>query len=132
MRRLVLTLTLFLAPALARAQAAPARIPAGPYRVVPEPSAALGVDVSAFLLRFEGDTALVIEQAGMLMTRARMQFEGDVLAWTDLDGQMVCPGQARYRFTLSDDRTTLRLAPLADGCAERSMVVSKVSLVRQP
>lgn len=134
MSRTLVLLALCLSPAALLAQGAPvpARIPSGAYRVVPDPTAALGVDVSAFVLRFEGDSSLVVEQGGMLLTRARVQVAGDEVTWTDLDGQMVCPGQARYKLTLSDDRRTLRLTPVTDGCAERSMVVSQVSLVRQP
>lgn len=121
-------------PGEARAQSAASakRIPSGLYQVVPDQNFSAGMDVSAFTVRFEGDTLMLVEQMGTTMTRSRMSYEGEHVTWTDLEGQLMCPGVARYRFTVSSDDKTVRLTPVEDGCGERSAIIAQVAMVRKP
>ena len=80
---------------------------------------------------FEGDSIMFIEQSGSLMSRSRTSYEGEHLVWTDLEGQLMCPGQAKYKLTISEDGKTVRLAPVEDGCGERSAIIAQVSFVRK-
>jgi hypothetical protein len=119
-------------PARAEAQAnAPRKIAPGVYQVVPDPSFAAGFDVSGFNMRFHGDTAMVIEQGGAMMTRSRTSYEGENLVWTDLEGELMCPGVAKYKLVFSDEGRTIRLTPVEDGCAERSAIIAQISLKRR-
>ena len=119
-------------PSHASAQAAaPRKITSGTYQVVPDQNYAGGMDVSVFTARFEGDSLMVLEQSGMMMTRSRIAYEGEHITWTDLEGSLMCPGTAKYKLTISEDGKTVRLAPVEDGCGERSAIVAQVSFVRK-
>jgi|JI102314A2RNA_FD_contig_101_455841_length_938_multi_4_in_0_out_0_2 hypothetical protein len=133
LRRLMLAAVLVAVPSVAFAQngTAPRKITPGTYQVVPDQNFSGGMDVSVFTTRFEGDSLLIIEQGGALMTRSRMSYEGEHLVWTDIEGQLMCPGQAKYKLTISEDGKTVRLAPVEDGCGERSAIISQVSFVRK-
>lgn len=127
----VILAVLFL-PASTDAQAASAkRIPSGLYQVVPDQNFSAGMDVSAFTVRFEGDTLMLVEQMGATMTRSRMTYEGEHVTWTDLEGQLMCPGVARYKFVISNGDRTVRFTPVEDGCGERSAIIAQVSMVRK-
>lgn len=125
---------LMVTPARSEAQSAAAarRIPSGVYQVVPDQNFSAGMDVSAFTVRFEGDTLMLVEQMGTTMTRSRMTYEGEHVTWTDVEGQLMCPGVARYKFTVSSDDKTVRLTPVEDGCGERSAIIAQVAMVRKP
>lgn len=131
--RAALVATLFLAvPAVAHSQdGAPRKIAPGIYQVVPDPSFAAGFDVSAFNMRFVGDTLMVIEQGGAMMTRSRTSYEGEHLVWTDLEGELMCGGVAKYKLVFSDAGRTIRLTPVEDACAERSAIIAQISLKRR-
>jgi hypothetical protein len=116
----------------AQSSPAPKRIPSGVYRVVPDQNFSAGMDVSAFTVRFDGDTLMLVEQMGTTMTRSRMTYEGEHVTWTDLEGQLMCPGVARYKFTVSSDDKTVRMTPVEDGCGERSAIIAQVAMVRTP
>lgn len=139
LRRLAITILVVGAAAavsavgsIASAQAAaPRRIAPGTYQVVADQNFSGGMDVSVFTARFEGDSIMVIEQGGMMMTRSRMAYEGEHLTWNDLEGSLMCPGTAKYKLTISDDGKTVRLAPVEDGCGERSAIMAQVSFVRK-
>jgi hypothetical protein len=120
-------------PAAARAQGAPSakRIPSGLYQVVPDQNFSAGMDVSTFTVRFEGDTLMLVEQQGTTMTRSRMTYDGEHVTWTDLEGQLMCPGVARYKYVLTNDDKTVRLTPVEDGCGERSAIIAQVTMVRR-
>ena len=133
LRRLALAAMIFVVPSLASAQGgSPTRkIAPGIYQVVPDQNFSGGMDVSVFTARFEGDSIMFIEQSGSLMSRSRTSYEGEHLVWTDLEGQLMCPGQAKYKLTISEDGKTVRLAPVEDGCGERSAIIAQVSFVRK-
>lgn len=132
LRRVLVAACIALLPAAVSAQAsAPRKIVPGTYQVVPDPNFAGGIDVSAFTMRFEGDSLMVIEAGGAMMTRSRMSYEGENLVWTDLEGELACPGTAKYKLTISEDTKTLRFTPIEDGCAERSAIIVQISLVRK-
>lgn len=119
-------------PLSVQAQAnAPRKITPGVYQVVPDPSFAAGFDVSAVNMRFHGDTIMVIEQGGAVMARARTSYEGEHLVWTDLEGELMCDGVAKYKLAFSDEGKTIRLTPVADACAERSAIIAQISLKRR-
>jgi hypothetical protein len=39
--------------------------------------------------------------------------------------------QAKYKLTISEDGKTVRMAPVEDGCGERSAIIAQVSFVRK-
>lgn len=134
LRRLALVATILVVPSLASAQGGsppPKKIAPGIYQVVPDQNFSGGMDVSVFTARFEGDSIMFIEQSGSLMSRSRTSYDGEHLLWTDLEGQLMCPGQAKYKLTISEDGKTVRLAPVEDGCGERSAIIAQVSFVRK-
>ncbi|HEX4932895.1 MAG TPA: hypothetical protein VFV33_06940 [Gemmatimonadaceae bacterium] len=116
----------------ASAQSAPPRkIAPGTYQIVPDQNFSGGMDVSVFTARFDGDSIMVIEQGGMMMTRSRVAYEGEHLTWTDLEGSLMCPGTAKDKLSISEDGKTVRLAPVEDGCGERSAIIAQISFVRK-
>ncbi len=132
LRRTLLAVFVLVLPTLASAQSATGRkIVPGTYQIVPDPSFAGGIDVSVFTIRFEGDSLMVTEQSGATMTRSRTSYQGDQLQWTDLDGELTCPGVAKYKVSFSDEGRTVRLTPVEDGCPERSAIIAQISLKRQ-
>lgn len=119
-------------PTMASAQSSTAKkIAPGLYQVVPDANFAGGMDVSAFSMRFEGDSLMVIEQSGAMMTRSRMSYDGEFLVWTDLEGELMCPGSARYKLIVSQDGRSIRLTPVQDGCEERAAIIAQISLQRK-
>lgn len=131
-RRLTIVALCLVLPAAATAQGngTATRIAPGTYRVVPDSNFSAGMDVSAFTMRFEGDSVMVIEQAGAMVTRSRTSYEGEHLVWTDLEGALACPGVAKYKLAIANDGKRVRLTPVEDGCPERSAIVAQISLVR--
>lgn len=132
-RHLSLSVLLLVLPAAATAQGSDAspRIAPGTYQVVPDQNFSGGMDVSAFTMRFEGDSIMVIEQDGAMMTRSRTSYDAGHLVWTDVEGSLACPGVAKYKVTLTDEGKRIRLTPVEDGCPERSAIVAQISLVRK-
>lgn len=132
LRRLFVAALVLVLPAVASAQSsAPKKITPGTYSVVPDPSFAAGIDISVFTIRFEGDSLMVTEQSGAMMTRSRTSYQGDQLQWTDLEGELTCPGVAKYKVAITDEGKTVRLTPVEDGCPERSAIISQISLKKQ-
>lgn len=133
LRRLLLAAVMLAVPSFAAAQngSSPRKIAPGTYQIVPDQNFSGGIDVSVFSARFEGDSIMVVEQSGALMSRSRLAYEGEHLLWTDLEGQLSCPGQAKYKLTISEDGKTVRMAPVEDGCGERSAIIAQVSFVRK-
>lgn len=124
-------LTLAVVPGAAGAQnAATKTIPPGSYSLVADSNFTGGVDVSGFTLRFEGDSILVAEQGGMTFIRSRLAYTSEELTWTDLEGQLSCPGVARYKYSVDARSGDVRLTPIEDSCPERSGVLAQVRLVR--
>ncbi|MBK6489167.1 MAG: hypothetical protein IPF98_20480 [Gemmatimonadetes bacterium] len=131
-RYALLSALLLSVPAMASAQSSPAKkIAPGVYQVVPDANFAGGMDLSAFSMRFEGDSVMVIEQSGAMMTRSRTSYDGEHLVWTDLEGELMCPGTARYKLVFSQEGRSIRLTPVEDGCAERSAIIAQISLQRK-
>ncbi len=132
LRRVLVAALVLVLPSMASAQSSAARkIAPGTYVVVPDANFAGGIDVSVFTIRFEGDSLMVTEQSGATMTRSRTSYQGDQLQWTDLEGELTCPGVAKYKVAISDEGKTVRLTPVEDGCPERSAIIAQISLKRQ-
>ena len=137
-RRLMLAfvvsaIPLVLAGNSANAQSATAlrKIPAGVYQIVPDSNYSADMDVSTFSMRFDGDSLMSVEQGGAMMSRARTSYEGELIHWTDFDGDLMCPGTAKYRISFDATATVLRLTPVEDPCDQRSLIISQVHLVKK-
>ena len=133
-RRLLLAALFAVVPAAASAQgggAAPKKIAAGTYQIVPDSNFSGGFDVTGFTMRFDGDSLMMVEQNGTMMTRSRIAYEGENLTWSDLEGELMCPGTAKYKLVFSEGGSKIRLTPVEDGCAERSAIIAQISLVRK-
>ena len=115
----------------AQSAAALRKIPAGVYEIVPDSNYSAGMDLSNFTMRFDGDSLMSVEQGGTMMSRARTSYAGDLILWTDFEGDLMCPGTAKYRIAFDATATVLRLTPVEDPCEQRSLVVSQVHLVRK-
>jgi hypothetical protein len=128
-----LSVAALLVPVTSQAQnGAPKKIPAGIYSIVPNPGFTGEVDVSAFSIRIEGDTSMVVEQGGTVFIRSKITgYNGDEVTWTDAEGQLSCPGTTRYKFAVDEASGDVRLTPVEDSCPERSGVLAQVRLVRQ-
>jgi len=132
MRYALVSALILSVPAMAAAQSsAPKKIAPGLYQIVPDANFAGGIDVSAFSMRFDGDSLMAIEQSGAMLTRSRTSYEGEHLVWTDLEGELMCPGVARYKVVFSDEGRSIRLTPVKDACAERSAIIAQISLKRK-
>ena len=137
-RRLMIAFVVSAIPAVlgtqsANAQSAAAlrKIPAGVYEIVPDSNYSAGMDLSNFTMRFDGDSLMSVEQGGTMMSRARTSYAGELILWTDFEGDLMCPGTATYRIAFDATATALRLTPVEDPCDQRSLVVSQVHLVRK-
>ena len=115
----------------AQSAAALRKIPAGVYEIVPDSNYSAGMDLSNFTMRFDGDSLMSVEQGGTMMSRARTSYAGDLILWTDFEGDLMCPGTAKYRIAFDATATVLRLTPVEDPCEQRSLVVSQVHLARK-
>ena len=115
----------------AQSAAALRKIPAGVYEIVPDSNYSAGMDLSNFTMRFDGDSLMSVEQGGTMMSRARTSYAGELILWTDFEGDLMCPGTAKYRIAFDATATVLRLTPVEDPCDQRSLVVSQVHLVRK-
>ena len=137
-RRLMIAFVVSAIPAVlgtqsANAQSAAAlrKIPAGVYQIVPDSNYSAGMDLSNFTMRFDGDSLMSVEQGGTMMSRARTSYAGELILWTDFEGDLMCPGTATYRISFDATATVLRLTPVEDPCDQRSLVVAQVHLVRK-
>ncbi|MEP7383349.1 MAG: hypothetical protein ABI910_16795 [Gemmatimonadota bacterium] len=132
LRRALFAALVLALPTVASAQSSvPRKIPPGTYLIVPDPTFAGGIDVSVFTIRFEGDSLMVTEQSGAMMTRSKTSYQGNQLLWTDLEGDLTCPGVAKYTVAFTDEGRTVRLTPVEDGCPERSAIIGQISLKRR-
>ena len=125
---LCLALAVSAGAAAQNAGGASAKVPPGTYTLVPDTGYA-GPDVSAFTVQFIGDTLLIVKQAGLMVVRSTLKYEGPVMLWTDLEGEMMCPEPARYSVTVGKD--FVRVTPVVDSCEGRATVTSGVRMVRQ-
>ena len=137
-RRLMIAFVVSAIPAVlgtqsANAQSAAAlrKIPAGVYQIVPDSNYSAGMDLSNFTMRFDGDSLMSVEQGGTMMSRARTSYAGELILWTDFEGDLMCPGTATYRISFDATATVLRLTPVEDPCDQRLLIVSQVHLVRK-
>jgi len=133
LRRLVLAAAVLTMPSVALSQqgtsSAAKKVTPGLYQVVADPNFSAGMDMSVFTMRIDGDSSLVIEQAGALAARARLWYEGEHMLWSDLEGQLMCPGTAKYKLSIAEDGKSFRLSPVEDPCAERSAIVAQIKMV---
>lgn len=126
LRAFVLPLALLLvAPAAAEAQV---KIPVGTYELVPDANYTAGFDVAGVIVEFT-ETTMTASQAGTVLVKSTTRMNGDVITMTDVEGQVACPSPATYKVTVS--AKGVRLAPVEDPCAERSAVLSQVTLVKK-
>ncbi len=132
-RRLAMILVVSLLPSLVVAQGAAAmrKIPAGVYQIVPDSAFSAGIDMTAFTMRFDGDSLMTVEQSGTMMSRAKITYEGDNILWTDLEGELMCPGTAKYKITFKASGASFRLTPVEDPCDQRSAIVVQIQLVKK-
>lgn len=131
LRTLVFSLAVAALPMTAHAQGATSKkIPSGVYSIVANPNFSGEVDVSMFTIRFDGDSSMVTEQGGTTFLRSKITYVGEELTWTDVEGQLSCPGTSRYKYVI-DEKGDVRLTPIEDSCPERSGVLAQVRLVKQ-
>ncbi|MEO7963500.1 MAG: hypothetical protein ABIT38_06270 [Gemmatimonadaceae bacterium] len=128
---LIIAVIAVASPRVAQAQASAAKkIPSGTYSIVANPNFSAEVDVTAFTIRFEGDSSMVTEQNGTVFIRSKLTYVGEELTWVDTEGQLSCPGTSRYKVAIDAANGDVRLTPVEDSCAERSGVLSQVKLVK--
>jgi hypothetical protein len=125
-KAILATVALFAVTASVSAQQ-PVRIPAGTYHVVPDSTYAADFDATGIVSEVTA-TTMTTTQAGTLLVRSNIAFEGDVMSFSDVDGQFLCPGVAKYRVILN--AKGFRVVAVDDPCPERAGVLNQVSFVR--
>ncbi|MGQ0649397.1 MAG: hypothetical protein ACT4P7_17730 [Gemmatimonadaceae bacterium] len=108
--------------------AAQTKIPPGSYELVPDSNYSAGFDVSGLVLDIT-ETTMSALQAGTVLVKSTLTFSGDVVTLNDTEGQVACPGAAKYKVTIT--QKGVRLTPVDDPCAERSAVLAQVTLVKK-
>ncbi len=113
-------------PAVAHAQRA---LPVGAYQILPGEGFAGGFDLTTVTFDVE-EGGWTILMAGSLVAKSTLKFEGaDIVMITDLEGEMMCPGTAKYQVKKTDKGHTLK--PLEDPCPERGEIISTLLLVKR-
>jgi hypothetical protein len=114
-----------LAPAVAAAQS---KIPAGVYELVPDANFSAGFDVAGIVVEFT-ETTMTALQAGTVLVKSKLTYAADHVVLEDIEGQVACPGAAKYKVTISDKG--VRIAPIEDPCPERGAVMAQVTMVKK-
>ncbi len=125
-RAFVLLAVAFAAPVALEAQAK--KIPPGLYQVVPDANFSAPMDVAGILVEFT-DTHMTATMQGQVMVKSRISFAGDVVTIEDLEGQVACPGTAKYKVSTTDKG--IRITPVEDPCPERGQILSQVTMVKK-
>ena len=112
----------------APAATAQAKIPKGTFELVPDANFAAGFDVTGILVEFT-DSTMTATQAGNLVVKSKLVVSGEFVMLTDLDGQAMCPGEAKYQFKATEKG--FRMIPVEDPCAERAAIIGAITLVKK-
>ena len=126
LRLLVLPLA-FLALASVSAEAQ-VKIQPGSYELLPDSNYSAGFDVAGVVIEFT-ETTMTALQMGNVLVKSMIKRAGDVLTLTDVEGQVACPSESKYKLTTSPKG--FRLTPVEDACAERAAVLSQVTFVKK-
>jgi hypothetical protein len=112
-------------PAVSAAQA---KIPAGTYEMVPDANYSAGFDVTGLMVEFT-ENSMTALQAGTILVKSTFTYQGDIITLTDVEGQVACPSQAKYRVSITDKG--VRLTPVEDPCEGRPAVLAQVTMVKK-
>jgi hypothetical protein len=124
-KRVLPFLALLLVPALAGAQ--DVKIPKGTYAIVPDSTFSADFDVTGIVSEVT-ETTMTTTQAGAILVKSNLSFAGDVVSFTDVEGQFMCPGVAKYKVMLN--AKGFRIVAIDDPCVERAGVLNQVAFVR--
>ncbi len=119
-------LAVALIPTLGSAQ--DKKITPGLYDMVPDANFSAGFDPAGIVVEFT-DTHMTATMQGQLMVKSKITLSGDMLTIEDLEGQVACPGIAKFKVTFTDKG--FRMAPVEDPCAERGAVLAQITMVKQ-
>lgn len=100
----------------------------GVYTMVPDANFSAGFDPTGLLVEFSA-TEMVATMQGQLMVKSKITLTGDILTLEDIEGEVACPGMAKYKISFTD--RGMRMSPVEDPCAERGAVLSQITMVKK-
>jgi hypothetical protein len=110
-------------------QAQDKKIAAGTYELVPDANfSGGGFDVAAVLVEFT-ETHMTAFMQGQLLVKSKITIVGDEMIVEDLEGQVACPGIAKFRLSFTEKG--FRMTPVEDPCAERGAILAQVTMVKK-
>lgn len=119
-------LVVALAPDVSGAQGK--TIPAGTYAMVPDPTFSADFDPAGVSIDFTA-TEMTATMQGQLLVKSKISVAGDIMTIEDLEGQVACPGIAKFKVTFTEKG--FRLTPVEDPCAERGAILAQVTMVKK-
>lgn len=126
-RRLCLPLALLATVPMA-AGAQDKKIAPGMYELVADANFSAGFDVTGVVVEFT-ETTMTAMMQGQLLVKSKIAISGDIMTIEDIEGQVACPGIAKFKVTISDKG--VRMSPVEDPCAERGAVLAQVTMVKK-
>lgn len=104
-------------------------LPVGSYQVQAGEGFAGGFDLSTVTVDVAEGSWTIMMGAG-LVAKSNIKFEGtDHVTITDLEGEMMCPGTAKYQIAKTDKG--YKLTPIEDPCPERGDIISTLLFVKK-
>lgn len=100
----------------------------GTYAIVPDANFSAGFDPTGLVVEFSA-TEMVATMQGQLMVKSKISLTGDIMTIEDLEGEVACPGMAKYKVSFTDKG--MRMSPVEDPCAERGAVLSQITMVKK-
>ena len=123
---LVPALLLFLVPSGGGAQEK--KVTPGLYDMVPDANFSADFDPNGVIIEFT-DAVMTATMQGQLLVKSKFSLTGDIMTVEDLEGQVACPGIAKFKVTFTEKG--FRMTPVEDPCAERGAVLAQVTMVKK-
>jgi hypothetical protein len=103
------------------------KIPAGTYILVADSGFVTDAPLASITLVVT-DSTMTANVDGRMVIVSKLSFSGKEVTMMDVEGEMACGSPARYEVAVKPNG--VRLTPISDECAQRSMVLIGVTLVR--
>jgi hypothetical protein len=104
------------------------KITPGIYEMLPDANYSAGFDPNGVVVEFTEGTMTATMQ-GQLLVKSKISLAGDIMTVEDQEGQVACPGIAKFKVTFTDKG--FRMSPVEDPCAERGAVLAQVTMVKK-
>jgi hypothetical protein len=104
------------------------KVTPGLYEMVPDANFSADFDPNGVIIEFT-DAQMTATMQGQLLVKSKISLAADIMTIEDLEGQVACPGIAKFKITFSDKG--FRLTPVEDPCPERGAILAQVTMVKK-